>query len=67
MYALVFDGIDQVRFQIQLPRLRPVSCLCAQWMEGPRRVSPERGERAAGPAAEGEGRLAEAGPRLAGF
>lgn len=42
MCALVFDAIDKVWFQM-LPRLRPVSCLCVEWMEGPRRVSPKRG------------------------
>lgn len=52
MCALVFDAIDKVWFQM-LPRLRPVSCLCVEWMEGPRRVSPKRG--AGGRPADGGG------------
>lgn len=42
--ALVFDAIDKVWFQM-LPRLKPVSCLCVEWMEGPRRVSPKQQAR----------------------
>ena len=52
MCALVFDAIDKVWFQM-LPRLRPVSCLFVEWMEGPRRVSPKRG--AGGRPADGGG------------